>query len=136
MDPFRGIFPTQQINDTSVFDASLLFALFVYLVLGVVLHGVVDWCARHIAGLDRAEEQERLLAAYDAQERAAFGGYGTAPAYDQPTAVSPAPGTVAGTYPWDQPAAGAPGASGTAGGTAPDAPPVPPPPNDHPAPPA
>jgi uncharacterized protein YggT (Ycf19 family) len=130
MEPFRGIFPTQQINDTSVFDASLLFALIVYLVVGVVLHGIVDWFARRIAGLDRAEEQERLFAAYDAQERAAL-GYGTVPAVDQPTVVPPAPGTVPGAYPWDQPA-GAPGTTGTA----PDTTPAPPPPNDYPAPPA
>ena len=103
MEPFRGIFPTTELTGASVFNASLLFALLVYLFVGVVLHGIVDWLARHIAGLDRAEEQERMLAAFEAQERAAF-GVGGAPVAGEsvptaPPATAPAPNTLT----WEQP---------------------------------
>jgi hypothetical protein len=103
-EPFRGIFPTRQLTDRSTFDASLLFALIVYLVLAVVLHGIIDWCARKIAGIDRAEEREQLRAAYDlqrSQEAAVFGGE------VPPGAVEPAPSAPSPTYPWDQPPVGA-----------------------------
>ena len=30
MEPFRGLFPTTQITDRAVFNASLLFAIIVY----------------------------------------------------------------------------------------------------------
>ena len=43
MEPFRGIFPTTQLSDTSFFDASLLFAIVIYLVAAIILHGIVDW---------------------------------------------------------------------------------------------
>ena len=55
-------------TDRSTFNASLLFALIVYLVVAVILHGIVDWMARRIAGIDRAEERERMQAAFEAQQ--------------------------------------------------------------------
>ncbi len=67
-EPFRGIFPTTQVTDRSTFNASLLFALIIYLVVAVILHGIVDWMARRIAGIDRAEERERMQAALQAQQ--------------------------------------------------------------------
>ena len=67
-EPFRGIFPTTQVSDRSTFHASLLFALIVYLVVAVILHGIVDWLARRIAGIDRAEEREQMRAALQAQQ--------------------------------------------------------------------
>ncbi len=103
IEPFRGIFPTRQLTDRSTFDASLLFALIVYLVLAVLLHGIIDWCARKIAGIDRAEEREQLRAAYElqrTQEEAVFGGEPPPPVIDAPPASAP-------TYPWGQPPAGA-----------------------------
>jgi uncharacterized protein YggT (Ycf19 family) len=48
-EPFRGIFPTTPVTDRSVFNASLLFALIVYLIVAVFLHGLIDWLTRHIA---------------------------------------------------------------------------------------
>jgi uncharacterized protein YggT (Ycf19 family) len=48
MQPFRGMFPTQQVTSTSVFNASLLFAVIVYSLLGMLLHGAVTWLAVRI----------------------------------------------------------------------------------------
>jgi uncharacterized protein YggT (Ycf19 family) len=75
-EPFRGIFPTTQVSDRSQFNASWLFALIVYLIVAVLLHGVIDWLTRRIAGIDRAEELDRQAAAIEAQRestRAALG---------------------------------------------------------------
>jgi uncharacterized protein YggT (Ycf19 family) len=105
MEPFRGIFPTTAISDRSVFDASLLFALLVYLFVGMVLHGIVDWLARRIAGLDREEERERLMAAYEAQDRAALGVGAPAAADVYDPGVPPAT-QPSGTLPWEQPPMG------------------------------
>ena len=66
-EPFRGIFPTTQVTDRSTFNASLLFALIIYLIVAVLLHGIIDWLTRRIAGIDRAEEWERQTAALEAQ---------------------------------------------------------------------
>jgi uncharacterized protein YggT (Ycf19 family) len=121
LEPFRGIFPTTEITERSVFDASLLFALLVYLFIGIVLHGIIDWLARRIAGLDRAEERERMLAAYEVQERAAL-GYTTTVA-DQTVTAPPPTSSATGGLPWDQPPVGTTQS-------------VPPPPDDQPPPPA
>jgi uncharacterized protein YggT (Ycf19 family) len=124
MEPFRGMFPTTEITERSVFDASLLFALLVYLFLGVLLNGAVDWLSRRIAGLDRAEEHERMMATYEAQERAALGFGSAAPATVEPGVVATPPATGAsGPLPWEQPPVG----------TAPTAPPPPSEPSPPPA---
>ena len=85
-EPFRGIFPTTQVTDRSTFNASLLFALMVYLIVAVLLHGVIDWLTRRIAGIDRAEEQDRQMAALEAQREATR----TALGMTEPVAVPPA----------------------------------------------
>src|SRR4029453_5466608 len=43
MEPFRGMFPSHQVSDRSVFDASLLFAMIVYCILGLLLHALITW---------------------------------------------------------------------------------------------
>jgi uncharacterized protein YggT (Ycf19 family) len=77
--PFRGIFPTTTVSDRSEFDASLLFALIVYLVVAVVLHGIVDWLTRRIAGIDRAEEREQMTSALEVQRESARSALGYDP---------------------------------------------------------
>jgi uncharacterized protein YggT (Ycf19 family) len=93
-EPFRGLFPTTQVTDRSTFNASLLFALIIYLIVAVLLHGIVDWLTRRIAGIDRAEEQERQAAALEAQRestRTALGltEPGVAPPVVAPPTVAP-----------------------------------------------
>ena len=56
-------------TDRSTFNASLLFALMIYLIVAVLLHGLIDWLTRRIAGIDRAEEQDRQMAALEANGR-------------------------------------------------------------------
>lgn len=41
MQPFRGMFPVREIDDRSVFDASLLFAAAVYGFVAISLHALV-----------------------------------------------------------------------------------------------
>src|ERR1700750_1462901 len=43
MRPFRGIFPTQQLNGNSVFDPSLLFGAICYTVAALLADGVHHW---------------------------------------------------------------------------------------------
>jgi uncharacterized protein YggT (Ycf19 family) len=99
-EPFRGIFPTTQVSDRSTFNASLLFALIVYLVVAVILHGIVDWLARRIAGIDRAEEREQMRAAYQAQQESTR----TALGIDAP-ATTP---TSSAVQTWNEPVGGVP----------------------------
>ena len=99
-EPFRGIFPTTQVTDRSTFNASLLFALIIYLVVAVILHGIVDWMARRIAGIDRAEEREQMQAALQAQQDSTRTALGL-DAGTVPTTTPTAPG-------WNEPVAGVP----------------------------
>jgi uncharacterized protein YggT (Ycf19 family) len=43
MEPFRGMFPTHALSEESVLDVSLLFAMIVYSIVGIALHGLVVW---------------------------------------------------------------------------------------------
>ncbi len=88
-EPFRGIFPTTQVTDRSTFNASLLFALMIYLIVAVLLHGVIDWLTRRIAGIDRAEEQDRQMAALEAQREATRTALGVTEPVTVPPAVAP-----------------------------------------------
>jgi uncharacterized protein YggT (Ycf19 family) len=101
--PFRGIFPTTQVTDRSSFNASWLFALIVYLIVAVILHGIIDWLTRRIAGIDRAEEREQQMAAIEAQRESTRSALGL----DQSAvAVQPAPVPTTATTvdPWVVPA--------------------------------
>jgi type II secretory pathway pseudopilin PulG len=129
-EPFRGIFPTTQITDRSTFNASLLFAIIVYIVLAVALHALIDWLTRNIAGVERAEEQQRREAELQAQDermRAALYGPSVAepvanpaftptasPVVAEPPAVEPAGVQPAGVQP-----AGPYSGAGQAAGPAP-----------------
>jgi uncharacterized protein YggT (Ycf19 family) len=59
MEPFRGMFPTRAVSDQSIFDASLLFAMIVYAIVGITLHAVVTWLAGVIVGLRREQQLSR-----------------------------------------------------------------------------
>ena len=49
MQPFRGIFPATESEGGSVFDPSLLFAMFMYWLLALGMHALVNWIDRKIA---------------------------------------------------------------------------------------
>ena len=75
MEPFRGIFTPIQLGTTSgnveaVFDTSVLFAMIVYLIIGMLLSALTRWLSQRLRYLDAAEaEAERR----EQQERAAAG---------------------------------------------------------------
>ncbi len=48
MQPFRGMYPIQEIDGRSVFDASLLFAAAVYGFVAICLHGFVAYLSAYI----------------------------------------------------------------------------------------
>jgi uncharacterized protein YggT (Ycf19 family) len=43
MEPFRGIFPEVEGQNGSVLDVSLLFAMFMYGLLALGMHALIDW---------------------------------------------------------------------------------------------
>jgi uncharacterized protein YggT (Ycf19 family) len=49
MQPFRGIFPAVEGESGSVFDPSLLFAAFIYGLLAISMHALIDWIDRKMA---------------------------------------------------------------------------------------
>jgi uncharacterized protein YggT (Ycf19 family) len=49
MQPFRGIFPSVEGEQGSIFDVSMLFAMFMYGLLALGAHGLIDWIDRKIA---------------------------------------------------------------------------------------
>jgi len=61
MQPFRGIFPAVEGETGSVFDASLLFAMFMYWLLALAMHALVGWIDRKIAA-QRYEAMQQELA--------------------------------------------------------------------------
>jgi len=49
MQPFRGIFPSVEGEQGSVFDVSMLFAMFMYGLLALGANGLIAWIDRKIA---------------------------------------------------------------------------------------
>lgn len=43
LKPFRGIFPGHQVSDTSYFNSSALFAIVMYFLFAMALHGLISW---------------------------------------------------------------------------------------------
>jgi len=51
MQPFRGIFPSVEGEQGSVFDVSMLFAMFMYGLLALGANGLIAWIDRKIAAI-------------------------------------------------------------------------------------
>jgi uncharacterized protein YggT (Ycf19 family) len=62
MDPFRGIFPTTELSDSSVLNLSLLFAAIVYLVLAMLVDAGLKWLGRKLSDRDRRIHELRSAA--------------------------------------------------------------------------
>jgi uncharacterized protein YggT (Ycf19 family) len=52
MEPFRGIFEPVRLDGRSVFDVSVLFAMIVYGIVAMVLHGLIGWLTERVAELE------------------------------------------------------------------------------------
>ena len=48
MQPFRGIFPPVEGEQGSVLDVSILFAMLMYSLFGIVVHNLVDFLDRRL----------------------------------------------------------------------------------------
>jgi len=82
MQPFRGIFPAVEGESGSLLDPALLFAMFMYWLLALGMHALVNWIDRKIAAI---RYQERWGA-----------GHGSTTAPATPAAVPP-PGDLGPT---------------------------------------
>jgi len=58
MAPFRGLFEPIQLNGKSVLDLSILFAMIVYAIVGMLLNALIEWLTDRIIKL-RASQQEQ-----------------------------------------------------------------------------
>lgn len=58
LQPFRGIFPTKQITETSYFSAAGLFAIVMYSFFAAAIHALISWITAKQANY----ENELLLA--------------------------------------------------------------------------
>lgn len=52
MAPFRGIFEPVRLDGRSVLDVSVLFAMIVYGIVAMVLHGLIGWLTARAAELE------------------------------------------------------------------------------------
>jgi uncharacterized protein YggT (Ycf19 family) len=56
MEPFRGMFSSQELGERSIVDFSLLFAMIVYAILALALHALVSWLAASIVKVRREQQ--------------------------------------------------------------------------------
>ena len=52
MAPFRGMFEAVRLDGRSVLDVSVLFAMIVYGIVAMVLHGLIGWLTERVAELE------------------------------------------------------------------------------------
>jgi uncharacterized protein YggT (Ycf19 family) len=71
MEPFRGIFPTHDINGSSVLDTSLLFAAVVYFVVALLVDILLRWITERLRRQERDIAQARAQADLATQQAAA-----------------------------------------------------------------
>src|SRR6478735_5696144 len=62
MEPFRGIFPEQQLDGASVLDFSLLFAAVFYFIVAMLLDALVRWLTNRLRRQERQTESLRRQA--------------------------------------------------------------------------
>ena len=57
LEPFRGIFPQVGFDNGSIIDFAVLFAIIMYGIFALVVHGVVEWIDSKIMTLRRENQQ-------------------------------------------------------------------------------
>ena len=71
MKPFRGIFTPIELGTTngnqieSVFDTSVLFAMIIYGIVGLLIHSLIQWLTYKVRMIEREEHNEQ--AAFEAE---------------------------------------------------------------------
>jgi uncharacterized protein YggT (Ycf19 family) len=63
MEPFRGIFPQAETSAGSTLDISILFAMFVYSLVGLGMRSLIDWLTYRRDRLERRMERDEALVA-------------------------------------------------------------------------
>lgn len=58
LQPFRGIFPAHKISETGYFSTSALFAILIYMMLGLALHALITYITTKM--LKHQNELEKL----------------------------------------------------------------------------
>lgn len=64
MKPFRGIFTPIELGTTSgnqvesIFDTSVLFAMIVYGIIGLLIHSLIQWLTHKVRKIERQERNE------------------------------------------------------------------------------
>ncbi|MEL7207845.1 MAG: YggT family protein [Actinomycetota bacterium] len=81
MEPFRGIFPAETAGNGSVIDFGVLFAIIMYGIVAMLLHGAISWIdrkigeerqkAHYIDQVQRQQAAEQRQAAQRAQQQQA-----------------------------------------------------------------
>ena len=61
MEPFRGIFPQATTPTGMTLDVSVLFAMFVYSLIGLAVRSLIDWLTYRRDRLERRLERDALL---------------------------------------------------------------------------
>jgi uncharacterized protein YggT (Ycf19 family) len=61
MEPFRGIFPQATTPTGMTLDVSVLFAMFVYSLIGLGVRSLIDWLTYRRDRLERRLERDALL---------------------------------------------------------------------------
>lgn len=86
MEPFRGIFPQASTPAGSTVDVSVLFAMFVYSLIGLGVRSLIDWLSYRRDRLQRRIERDQALRQQQSRAEAqraarqAPAGYSEAPA--------------------------------------------------------
>jgi hypothetical protein len=68
MNPFRGIFTPIELGTTSgnqvesVFDTSVLFAMIIYGIIGLLVHSLIQWLTYKVRMIEREEHNEEAAA--------------------------------------------------------------------------
>jgi hypothetical protein len=112
MTPFRGIFTPIELGTTggneveSVFDTSILFAMIIYGIVGILVYSLIQWLTYRIRRIEREEHNEQAAAEAERIRhemlRSGMPSATTAPVGDvspAPTAGTASSPTAAGSIP-------------------------------------
>ena len=91
MQPFRGIFPAVEGEQGSVFDVSMLFAMFMYGLLALGLHALIAWIDRKISSLRYESMLQPAAAPASRPDVVTIPAAAPAPPSSVPAVTSPPP---------------------------------------------
>ena len=99
MQPFRGIFPSVEGEQGSVFDVSMLFAMFIYGLLALGLHALIAWIDRKISSIRYDSMWQPAAAPATGPDVVTIAAPAPAPPPAVPVVTSPPPSPPASSEP-------------------------------------